>query len=177
MSEERKFISKVNDEGMLTEYVRKAIGALLKGYKGQVVEVKIKKQTLRRSPKQNSYYWSVIIAEWKLIFAHYGTIATDDEVHAYLVAHVGKLFKQVHGPDGEQLFHEDGSPVMELKSTSDLTTKEFSEYVEACRSEAATEHGRSIPSPDPYYKEGQTDDERNTRTEEQEAAAPERGEH
>jgi len=173
MSEERKFLSKVSPQGMLTDYVRKAIGALLKGYAGQVVEVKIKKQALRRSPKQNAYYWSVVVPEWKLIFASYGTIVTDEEVHSYLVAHVGKLFKPVHGPDGEQIFRmDDGVPVMELKSTSDLSTKEFSEYVEACRSEAAIEHGVTIPSPDPYYKEGQTDDERNTTNQEQEEPAP-----
>lgn len=172
MSDTRDFTAKVGEDGMLPLHTRRALGAVLKGYSDRVVKITIKLQKTIRTPRQNAYYWSVVVPHWKLIFREYGTIATDDEVHAYLVTSIGKLFRPVRCPDGEVLYHEDGSPVREPMSTGDMSTKEFSEFTELCRATAATDHGHDIPPPDPDYKKGNDNDERSRSHEGQ---APEAG--
>lgn len=101
MTDERTFTAKIDEHGRFPDHVRNAIGVVMRGYSGKVVKVSLKLQSLRRSSKQNSYYWSVIIPHWKMIFREGGTYQTDDDVHEFLVREVAKLQRPLIGPDGQ----------------------------------------------------------------------------
>lgn len=151
----REYIAPVV-EGKLPNNVREAIARLLAGMEGKVVRVTITLHRARRSSSQNGYYWAVLVPAWKEIFKGYGTLADDEAVHKYLVT-LGGLWEDVIGPDGDVIYSDDGQPVRDLRSTSSLTTKEFTDFIEVCRLQAATEHGFDIPPPDKFYKEGNHD--------------------
>lgn len=139
----REYIAPVN-RGVLPDNVRKAIATLLAGMEGKVVKVTIAPHNAKRSQSQNGYYHAVIVPHWKALMKEFGTIATDEEVHSFLVQHVGKLNKTIVGPD---------SMIYTVTpSTSDLDTKEFTDFLEICRT-VAGEYGRDIPPPDKHYKE------------------------
>lgn len=148
----REYIAPVVN-GKLPDNVRVAIARLLAGFEGKVVRVSINLHRARRSSSQNGYYWSVVVPCWVEIFKECGTFADEKAVHRYL-ATLGGLWEWVTGPDGEAMYGEDGAPIADLRSTTDLSTKEFTDFIEVCRLQAATEHGFDIPPPDKFYKEG-----------------------
>lgn len=152
-TEEHEFLCKVDEHGSLPEYTKKAIGVILRNYAGQVIKVRLKHHTARRSVKQQGYYWSVIVPGWKAIFREGGTILTNEEVHAYLVYHVAGYSQPILHPNGEPVMMAGDVPAMEPMSTSKMTTKQYSELLDICRAEALIRHKRDIPPPDKFWNE------------------------
>lgn len=92
---------------------------------GQEIEVILRGYRQRRSDSQNAYYWGVVLP---LLGEYCGYEV--QEIHEVM----RMKFLLVH-PNGRMPF---------VRSTSDLNTAEFSEYVEQCRRFGA-ELGVAIP--------------------------------
>ena len=100
----------------------------LKSLEGQIVQVIVRKPKTKRTNQQNKWYWSCVVG---IPAEHYGYLP--EEMHeAYKFLFLRK--------------HEEGKPET-VKSTTELSTKEFAEYCEQCRIWAA-QQGFNIPSPD-----------------------------
>lgn len=97
----------------------------LRGLEGQEVEIIVRKPRKPRTNQQNAWYWACVVA---IPAEHFGY--TPEEMH--------EAFKFLFLKK-----HEEGKPDT-VRSTTDLTTKEFSEYVETCR-EWAAKQGLVIP--------------------------------
>lgn len=94
---------------------------------GKIVQVVVKIPQKPRTRRQNRYYWSCVVS---IPAEHFGYLP--EEMHdAYKL-----LFLRMH---------EEGKPET-IKSTTQLSTKEFNEYIEQCRQWAA-EQGLVIPDP------------------------------
>ncbi len=139
----REYIGPVASDGRLPRAQALAIQAILKDCAGKTVRITVGLYHAKRSQSQNGYYWAVVVPAWREIFRLAGEILTDDEVHSFLVQHVGKLIKTV--------VHPDGSIKKIIRSTGDLDTKEFTEFLELCRL-VASEYGGDIPPPTKDYK-------------------------
>lgn len=85
-----------------------------------------------RSLQQNNYYWGVVVAT----FQDY-TGYTKEETHEVL----GKAFLTY-----EKVSPKTGRKAVFVKSTTDLDTKEFEEYMQKCR-ELGMKYGLNIPEP------------------------------
>lgn len=96
---------------------------------GQEVDITIGRHHRKRSRSQNSYYWDVVIA----LVQEAGGFLTDKEAHDAM--RLQFLCK-----------HEDGH-MATVRSTTELTTVEFSDYVAKIQHLAATMWGIYIPDP------------------------------
>ena len=106
----------------------------LKGFKeGDEISIEVTKWKNKRTLNQNSYYWSVLT-----------TISTighsSEELH--------EIFKRLFITPKFVLYR--GREIKMPKSTTDLSTEEFREYIERIRAEAG-QMGIIIQSPDEYY--------------------------
>ncbi len=106
---------------------RPAFDRYLAGRKDGNYEVIVRRERVQRSLNQNSYYWGVVIP---LLVQWSGY--EDEEVHDALK----QRFLTEHREGG--LDH--------VRSTSQLTTTEFTEYIERVR-QLAAEHGVYVPDP------------------------------
>lgn len=109
-------------KGRLQLDERERFERYLIGLDGCEIEIAVRKRRRVRSSPQNGYYWTVVN-----VIADY-TGHTSQEVHEIL----GQRFLQDH--TGRR------------RSTSALSTAEFSEYVERCL-QLAAEYGIIIPPP------------------------------
>lgn len=95
---------------------------------GQDVDISIQKHRKKRSLNQNSFYWGVVLP----IIAEAGGFLTVEEAHDAMRLH----FLQKH--DG---------PLPTVRSTTDLSTAEFEEYLSKIRILAAEMWGAYVPEP------------------------------
>ena len=107
-----------------------AIKAIEVAKEGYICEVKKAKQ--KRSLNQNSYYWGVVIKMFSIEFGY-----TDQETHQLYANRFLKYERK------NKEF---------VKSTKDLSTIEFENYLEHCRQFAA-KGGLSIPLPNEVTEE------------------------
>lgn len=98
-----------------------------------VYKVEIKRDRSNRSGNQNRYYWGVVI---QMISDYTGFFP--DEVHELLK---GKFLKY------DLVFKSTGQAETISRSTTDLDTYEFEQYLEKCRIYAASEIEIVIPLP------------------------------
>lgn len=98
---------------------------------GKRIELTLKEEKSQRSLNQNSYYWGVVL---KVLSEHTGY--DPDDIHEICRYMFLKSFKTV------------GSKELEyVKSTADLNTAEFEEYLEKIRRWAAVELNCYTPLP------------------------------
>ncbi len=101
----------------------------LKQLEGKEIEITIQKERKKRSNQQNAYYWGCVIA----IFAD-SLGYEPEELHEALKWQFLRT-------------HSDKPDLPSVRSTTDLDTAEFTEYIEQIRRFAAEKHGCIIPSP------------------------------
>ena len=97
-------------------------------HEGKPVVVSVKRKTRDRSNQQNRYYWGVVI---KILGDHFGY--TDLEMHEALKFEFLRV-------------EEQGKPIT-CKSTSQLSTVEFEQYLENVKRWAVQEYHTYIPDP------------------------------
>lgn len=105
-------------------------GKHLESLHGAPVEVIVQKRRKKRSDSQNRYYWGVLIPELCNYFGY-----EKEEMHEALKWEL--LRKPAHShtmPDT-------------VRSTHDLTTKEFEDYLETIRRWASINHQLVLPLP------------------------------
>ena len=108
----------------------------LKGFKeGDKISIEVTKWKNKRTLNQNSYYWGGVLTP---IAVHTGH--SPEELH--------EIFKRLFITPKFVLYR--GREIKMPKSTTDLSTEEFREYIERVRAEAG-QMGTIIQSPDEYY--------------------------
>jgi hypothetical protein len=118
---------KVKENDFIPDYPKNYQNAL-RVFNGLDVVITISKPTKERSNPQNNYLWGV---PYKLIADYTGN--TTEDVHHEM----GNMF----------LSEKTTSPIPKIKTTTKLTTTEFSEYVENIIKWAAEFLGLYIPLP------------------------------
>ena len=104
----------------------------LGGLEGQEVVVSVEKRKKSRSQNQNNYYWGVVI---ELLVDAMGLMP--EEVHEVL-----KSKFLIKG-----LTDKNGKNYEVSKSTADLTTSEFEDYLTKCRMWASQQLSVVVPLP------------------------------
>ena len=122
-----KLPATIANGGIIPENMRNYINAM-KIYDGQKVVIMIAKPTKDRTLPQNKYLWSV---PYKMISDETGNDV--DSVHHYMA--------------GMFLAHKTAGPIPAVRSTTTLTTVEFSEYIEVIIRWAAEFLNLYIPLP------------------------------
>lgn len=113
--------------GKLTFQDRSAFDRYLQTVKDGPMEVIVRRPRVQRSLSQNSYYFGVVV---KLIadFCGYEVEDCHRALRARFLSEPGEL------------------GLARVKSTTELDTREFAEYVERCR-QLAAEFGVYVPDP------------------------------
>ena len=104
----------------------------------------------RRSDRQNRYLWPCVVvpfAEW--LSEQQGERVSQETAHAILKDTFLRV--PLTNANGEPLFDMRGDPMMQTRSSADLNTAEFAEYVDNCRNLMADLCGIVVPDPDPDY--------------------------
>ena len=102
--------------------------ALRARLEGCEVDLVLRRQRKPRSLKQSAYYWAVVIPLLAEVAGY-----DDEEMHAALKMRF--------------LRNHVGADLPSVRSTSDLDTAEFTEYIERVRQLAAEFYGLLIPNP------------------------------
>lgn len=126
--------------GQLKIVNRKHFDADLEGFEGSRVIITLKKYRKSRSTKQNAYYHGCVIPYVIDGLVDMGTskgLLSSENVHEMLKA---KFL-------GEDIANENGEFIRINRSTTDLTTTEFMEYIADIQQFAAEFLGINIPDP------------------------------
>lgn len=103
---------------------------------GKRIFITLETETKSRSLPQNSYYWGVII---DLLSEHTGF--TQDEMHEILKHKFLRRTVWIHTK------HNTEEQSIITRSTTDLSTKEFEEYLSQIRTWASADLGLWMPEP------------------------------
>lgn len=118
---------------------RNQLSEVIASYEGQEISITVEKLKIKRSNPQNRYYWSTIIVIMQNCLKSTGNMFSLEDTHELL-----KLRFLKHS----FLINEDtGECIERIKSTTELSTIEFSEYVEHIQQWCAEMFGVVIPSP------------------------------
>lgn len=110
----------------------------------KTVILTIQVQGKERTPKQNSYYWAVIVVIWqKLIETEWVEFFTLKEVHEFLKYNCNYM---------EKVNEETGEFIHFAKSTKSNTTTDQEEFHEKCRRLAMDMFNTEIPLPKEQIK-------------------------
>lgn len=112
--------------------------AMLRQFEGQWVSITVRVRRKRRSLKQNRFYFGVILPLAAEFMRDLGNDMDDEEAHNWLKEHVGKLVKNVESPSGVR--------TRTIRSSRDLTTAEWEDYMQRIRAWAA-EFDLMLPLP------------------------------
>ena len=134
MTAELTYFAKVNPEtgeweGLPRKKFRQEITRLFGGHS---IEIVIHRKRKHRSVQQNRYYWLVA----SMLSDHTGF--TKDEIHAILKS---KFLRT------EKVNQDSGAVYEYVKSTTELSTVEYEEYLDSVRQFAAEEFDLQIPMP------------------------------
>lgn len=116
----------------------------------------------RRTDRQNKFYWPAFVkplAEW--LSERHGEIVPEQKAH--------ELFRKtflsrplVNQQTGEVVFDPQGDPVEIIRSTTELDTYEFGQYLDQCGQLLVDLCGMEWPDPSRYqteqpgYRQGKT---------------------
>lgn len=103
------------------------------------VKLTVERTYNKRSTPQNAYYWGVLIAEFKEgYYDRLGEIISPDDAHGVLKLKCNSI----------EIVNEESGEVMNVpKSTTEMTTIQFEEYMEQCRRFIKEWFGRTVPMP------------------------------
>lgn len=124
--------------GKFPDWLQKKMTEVLDEQEGKRVLITIETEKKQRSGNENRYYWGVVLPLIHSMIQEAGNTVTREDVHEYLKLYVGRLVKDIHDPDGE------AKPV--TRSSSDLTTKEWEDWMTNIRAWAAP-FGVQVPFP------------------------------
>lgn len=133
MTQELSYYCKVSPsgewEGIPKKKLRQEVARL---FGGQSIEIIIHKKKKHRSVQQNRYYWLLM----GMVSDHTGY--TPDEVHAILKSKFLKV---------EKVNENTGVVYEYIKSTTELSTVEYMDYLEDVRRFGSEEFGIYLPEP------------------------------
>ncbi len=116
------FYGRVLPGGLLVMENPTAYGAEIRALAGKHIEIYVQKRSQKRSHQANRFYWGYVLSEIADAAGY-----TKDEAHEALK---------------HEFLREDGDgPLVRIKSTADLSTEEFSAYMERCMALGANTYG------------------------------------
>lgn len=116
------FYGRVLPGGLLVMEQPKAYGSHIRSLAGKHIELYLRKRQQKRSHQANRFYWGYVLSE----IADAAGMDKDE-------THEGLKYKYLR--------EDDGGPLVRVKSTADLSTEEFSVYVEQCMAFGAQTFG------------------------------------
>lgn len=117
---------------------RRTLSNALREYEGKEITITIQRKKKTRSNQQNAYYWGAVLPIVKRAMRDAGHTLTQEDCHLMLRAKF--LTKALPlGDDGEFIDH--------IRSTTELSTVDFLEYIEDIRMWCAEYLGVDIPEP------------------------------
>lgn len=130
-----KYFGKV-DDGKLTIFQRNDMVSDLQNLGSGFVEILIRLAGKRSSP-QNRYYWGAMIPIVKEALKKVGIEMSKEQTHELLKY---KFLKR-------EFITSDGDILQSIGSTTELSTKEFNEYIESIQIWSAEYLNVNIPDP------------------------------
>ena len=124
--------------GHLPPVVRQRIGSLLTRMEGKQISVRVAPYRRKRTLPQNNYYKGIVVPQFRDFINSFGNSASDDFADKVIKAGVD-FTRDVKMPDG--------SVVKEPRSTTELDTKEMSEFTESAIAWIAMEWNLEILLP------------------------------
>lgn len=113
---------------------RKVFDQTLAQYEDGPIVIEIKREKKIRTLDQNAYYWGVVLKTISIDTGH-----NEQELHDILKAYIPKKTIPFTKKDGTVI------NVSVPRSTTELSTAEFSEYIERIRAKFGMEFGIIIP--------------------------------
>lgn len=108
-------------------------------FEGRDIEVIVRRKKKHRSSPQNRFYWAVVVPMVRAGLKEIGEILSLEQVHELLkFRHIRE--QRIDENTGEVAFEY-------TRSTAELTTVEFAEYIERCAQFAAEYLRVTIPDP------------------------------
>lgn len=132
-----KIISNV--AGGILKRNRNLIIEAVKSFEGQAIEIVFRKPTKKRSNPQNAFYYGVVIPIVNNALREAGTVLTLDDTHEILKLKFLKETISVNEETGEMLER--------IKSTTELTTGQFCDFIKQIQIFAAEYFGVIVPDP------------------------------
>ena len=108
-------------------------------FEGKDIEVRIQKRKKHRTNPQNAYYWGVVVPLIQEAIKDLGDVWEAQKVHDLLRLKFLEVVK-IDEETGEELLRT-------IRSTTELSTVEFIEYIDQCRQWAAEFLWVNIPDP------------------------------
>lgn len=118
---------------------RSQILETIKSFEGRDVLITFEKPKKKRSNNQNSYYWGIVIVLIKSALKDTGNNLNTNDVHDLLRL---KFLKETIS-----IKEETGEIIERVKSTTELTTSQFMEYIAEIQQFAAEYFDVIIPDP------------------------------
>jgi hypothetical protein len=118
---------------------RSQILETIKSFEGKDVLITFEKPKKKRSNNQNSYYWGIVIVLIKSALKDTGNNLNTNDVHDLLRL---KFLKETIS-----IKEETGEVIERVKSTTELTTSQFMDYIAEIQQFAAEYFDVIIPDP------------------------------
>lgn len=118
---------------------RSQILETIKSFEGRDVLITFEKPKKKRSNNQNSYYWGIVIVLIKSALKNAGNNLNANDVHDLLRL---KFLKETI-----LIKEETGEVIERVKSTTELTTSQFMDYIAEIQQFAAEYFDVIIPDP------------------------------
>jgi hypothetical protein len=110
-------------------------------FDGQAVEIRLEAWAAPRSVQQNRYYWGVVVEGAREVFRYsWGQILTPATAH--------RILKSIFLGKEEVVNRKTGEVVLIGGSTTELSTREMTSYIESIRAWALEEAQIVIDPPD-----------------------------
>jgi len=130
-------------KGKLTRN-RNQLTEAIKSFEGKTITITIDKAKKKRSNPQNSFYYGVVIPIMRDALKEAGHIMTNDDVHQLLKL---KFLKETILTD-----ENTGECIERIKSTTELSTTGFMEYILEIQQWCSEFFGIVIPDPNEQLK-------------------------
>lgn len=125
----RVLFGRIDGDGRLRLDDQTAFAQVRAALRGQDVQVLIEKKQKRRSLRENAYYWGVVLP----VLCDWSGYSPEEMHDALKEKFLGKC--------------DERTKLWKMKSTAELTTVEFEDYVSEIRKWASEEHGLFIALP------------------------------
>lgn len=117
---------------------RSKLSEVIAKMEGCDITITIEKTKRKRSNPQNQFYWGVVVVLITNYIVDAGNVWTREDTHLCLR---GMFLKTA------VLVNESGECIERIRSTTELSTIEWEEYIEQIRAWAASSLGAIIPMP------------------------------
>lgn len=135
--------------GRLPEQTSLRVASVIRSLDGKQITISVQEHKRKRSNQANNYLWGVVYPALVVAFREHGNIVDSDDVHTFCRLHVAKLKQAIVTPDGEVLHT--------VRSSKNLTTTEFMDYITCVKAWAREVLGIDVPEPNEQFNQPEGD--------------------